>query len=223
METRGDGVTEQGHGRFTRGDAATNTDAATTVTRPAEPPPLTRTVQSVRARQREEFGGISWGSAFFGWLVAVGMAAMLIGLLSAAGAAFGLSELHANDAGDDAETLGIVGGALLIVVLAIAYYSGGYVSGRMSRFDGARQGFAVWLLGLAVTVVLALAAVAFGSRYNVLERLELPRIPVDEGTLTTGAAIALAIVVLGTLGAALAGGKSGERFHARVDRIGYDS
>ena len=28
-------------------------------------------------RQREEFGGLNWGSAFFGWLVAVGIATLL--------------------------------------------------------------------------------------------------------------------------------------------------
>ena len=58
----------------------------------------------------------------------------------------------------------------------------------MSRFDGGRQGFGTWAIGLIVTIVLAVAGVVFGSKYNVLEQLNLPRIPVDEGTLTTGAA-----------------------------------
>jgi hypothetical protein len=177
--------------------------------------------RDVRARQREEFGGINWGSAFFGWLVAVGMAAILLGLLSAAGAAFGLSEVSDTEAEQNAETLGIVGGILLILVLAAAYYCGGYVSGRMSRFDGGRQGLAVWALGLAVTIVLAVAGALFGAEYNVLEQLNLPRIPIEEGSLTAGAAIALVLVVLATLLAAMVGGKAGERFHKKVDRVGY--
>jgi hypothetical protein len=179
------------------------------------------TARDVRARQREEFGGINWGSAFFGWLVAVGMAAILLGLLSAAGAAFGLGEVSETEAEQSAETIGIVGGILLILVLGIAYYCGGYVSGRMSRFDGGRQGLAVWALGLAVTIVLAVAGALFGAEYNVLEQLNLPRIPVEEGSLTAGAAVALAAVVLITLIAALGGGKAGERFHRKVDRVGY--
>jgi hypothetical protein len=179
------------------------------------------TARDVRARQREEFGGINWGSAFFGWLVAVGMAAILLGLLSAAGAAFGLGDVSESEAEQNAETIGIVGGILLILVLGIAYYCGGYVSGRMSRFDGGRQGLAVWALGLAVTIVLAVAGALFGAEYNVLERLNLPRIPVEEGSLTAGAAVALAVVVLVTLVAALGGGKAGERFHRKVDRVGY--
>jgi hypothetical protein len=179
------------------------------------------TAHRVRARQREEFGGVNWGSAFFGWLVAVGMAAILLGLLSAAGAAFGLGEVSDAEAESNAETIGIVGGILLIVVLGVAYYCGGYVSGRMSRFDGGRQGLAAWAIGLAVTVALAVAGALFGAEYNVLEQLNLPRIPVDEGSLTTGAAIALAAVVLVTLVAAMGGGKAGERFHRKVDRAGF--
>ena len=176
----------------------------------------------MRARQREEFGGINWGAAFFGWLVAVGMAAILLGLLSAGGAAFGLSEVSDAEAEANAETIGIVGGILLIVVLGIAYYCGGYVSGRMSRFDGARQGLGVWALGLLVTIVLAVAGAVFGAEYNVLERLNLPRIPIEEGSLTAGAAIALAAVVLATLLLAMGGGKAGERYHKKIDRAGYD-
>jgi hypothetical protein len=180
-------------------------------------------VRDVRARQREEFGGINWGSAFFGWLVAVGMAAILLGLLSAAGAAFGLGEVSESEAESNAETIGVAGGILLILVLGAAYYCGGYVSGRMSRFDGGRQGLAVWALGLAVTIVLAVAGALFGAEYNVLERLNLPRIPVEEGSLTAGAAIALVLVVGLTLLAAMGGGKAGERFHHKVDRVGYNA
>jgi uncharacterized integral membrane protein len=59
-----------------------------------------------------------------------------------------------------------------------------------------------------------------GSKYNVLAQLELPRIPVSEGSLTTGGLIALAAIVIGTLIAAVAGGKAGTRFHRKVDRVG---
>jgi MFS family permease len=179
--------------------------------------------RDVRARQREEFGGLNWGSAFFGWLVAIGVAVILLAILSAAGTAFGLSEnVSESDANSNADTIGIAGGILLIAVLAIAYYCGGYVSGRMSRFDGGRQGFGTWAIGLVVTIILAVAGVVFGSEYNVLEELNLPRIPVDEGSLTAGAAIALAAVVIITLLAAMGGGKAGERYHKRIDRVGFD-
>jgi len=172
------------------------------------------------ARQREEHGGLNWGAAFFGWLVAIGVASLLIAVLSAAGAAIGLTETSASDASGSAGTVSIVGGIVMLVILLIAYYAGGYVAGRMSRFDGPRQGLGTWLIGLIVTVVLAVAGALLGAKYNVLSQLKLPRIPVDEGSLTTGGLIALAAIVIGTLLAAVAGGKQGTHYHRKIDRTG---
>jgi hypothetical protein len=178
-------------------------------------------MHAVRARQREEFGGINWGAAFFGWLVAVGLGALLVGLLAAAGAAVGLTALSDADAAGDATEIGLGGAIALLVALGVAYFAGGYVAGRMSRFDGARQGLGTWLLGLAVTIVLAVVGAVLGSEYNVLERLELPAVPVGDSELATGGVLALVIIVAGTLFAAVAGGKAGERYHRRVDRAGF--
>jgi amino acid transporter len=190
-------------------------EAATSVRRSGPAP------EEVHRRQREEYGGLSWGSAFFGWLVAVGVSALLIAILSAAGAAIGLTETSADEAASSAETVGIVGGIVLLAILMLAYYAGGYVAGRMARFNGPRQGVATWLIGLIVTVVLAVAGVLLGAEYNVLSSLNLPRIPVDEGSLTTGGLIALAAVLVGTLLAAVAGGKAGTHYHRKVDRVGH--
>jgi hypothetical protein len=178
-------------------------------------------MRDVRARQRAEYGGINWGAAFFGWLVAVGLGAILIGLVAGAGAAIGLTQLSGTDAQNNAEEIGLGGGIALLVVLMIAYYAGGYVAGRMSRFDGARQGFGVWLIGLVVTLLVAGAGAILGDQYNVFEQLNLPRIPVSTSDLTTGGAIALAAIVLGSLLGAVLGGKVGQRYHRRVDRAAY--
>jgi hypothetical protein len=172
--------------------------------------------REARLRQRDEFGGINWGAAFFGWIVAIGLGALLTAIVSAAGAAIGLTD--ESTARANAETIGIVGGALLIAIAVIAYYAGGYVAGRMSRFDGARQGFGVWAFGLIVTLLVAAAGAILGDQYNVFEQLNLPRIPVSTSDLTTGGAIALAAIVFGSLIAAVLGGKVGERYHRRVDR-----
>jgi MFS family permease len=177
-------------------------------------------LQSAEERQREEFGGLHWGSAFFGWLVAIGIATLLIAILSAAGAAVGLTKASTEDATANAETVGIVGGVLVLVILLIAYYAGGYVAGRMARFNGPKQGIGVWIIGLAVTLILAVAGAVLGAQYNVLSQLNLPRIPIDEGTLSTGGIIALAAIIIGTLLAAIAGGKAGTHFHRKVDRVG---
>ena len=180
------------------------------------------TADTVRARGREEFGGISWGATLLGYLSSFGLAAILIALLSAAGAAIGLTKIS-DAAGDtSAEAIGLGGAIGLLVALCLAYFIGGYVAGRMSRFDGARQGVGVWLWGLIITVGLALLGVVLGDQYNVLNKLDLPRVPVGEGTLTTGGLITLAAVLIGTLLAAVAGGKLGERYHRRIDRYALD-
>jgi prepilin-type processing-associated H-X9-DG protein len=170
-------------------------------------------------RQHEKFGGISWGSTFFGWLSAAGLTALLAGLLGATGAGLALNNVGDKAIGSKAETIGIAGGIGLLVILALAYFCGGYVAGRMARFDGARQGLGVWLWGLIAAVAVALLAVIGGSKYNLLDALNLPRIPVDSGSLTTAGLIALIASLVVTLLAGIAGGKTGERFHRKVDRF----
>jgi hypothetical protein len=211
--------------RFDRDDGAAGENPYGGVATQASPPAAERaarerpyTTDRVEHphHARERFGGLNWGAAFFGWLTAMGMAAILTAILSAAGAAIGLSEGSA--ASDNAETIGIVGGALLLLVLATAYFCGGYVAGRMSRFDGKRQGFGVWAIGLLITLALAAAAAIFGSEWNILNELNLPRIPIEEGDLATGGAIALALALVTTLLGAVRGGAKGRHYHDRVDR-----
>jgi MFS family permease len=175
------------------------------------------------AAQRARFGGIKWGAAFFGWLSANGLAVVLIALLSAAGVAIGLTNGvdTADEAAAQADTLGIAGGIAILVVLFLAYLAGGYVAGRMARFDGVRQGLAVWVIGLVVVLLLALAGVVLGAQYNVLGQLNLPRIPVDEGAATTAAIITLVAILVVTLVGAVLGGKLGDRYHRRIDRAGF--
>jgi hypothetical protein len=230
-ETRADGRTAVAERPATRSDdvawednpprtAATGTTRTTRTARTAPAGTLTREhMREVRARQRDEFGGINWGAAFFGWLVAVGLAAILIGLVAGAGAAVGLTQLS----GADTETIGIGGGIALLVVLMIAYYAGGYVAGRMSRFDGARQGAGAWLMGILITIVLGVVAAVLGDQYNVLSQLNLPRIPIGAETLTTGGIVATVVVLAGSLLAAVAGGKVGERYHRRIDHVVVDA
>jgi hypothetical protein len=175
-----------------------------------------------RERQRDEYGGTNWGAAFFGWLVAVGLGALLTALVTAAGAAIAISEFESvGDASSETETIGLAGGIALLAVAVIAYFAGGYVAGRMSRFDGGRQGLAVWIWSILAIAVLAILGALAGEEYNLFAALELPRIPIDEGDVTTGGVIALILIAVGTLLAAMAGGKAGESYHRRVDRAGW--
>jgi len=168
---------------------------------------------------RDKFGGINWGSGFFGWLVAIAVAILLTSIIGAvAGAVSSSAHLTQSQAQRQAGTIGIAAAVVLLLVLAIAYYTGGYVAGRMSRFDGGKQGLAVWLIGLLVTVVALVLGAVFGSKYNILDRVSLPRIPVSTSDLSTGGVVAAVLVLVLTLVAAMAGGKVGHRYHDRVDR-----
>ena len=178
-------------------------------------------LDTMRARQRDRFGGIQWGADFFGWLCAIGLASLLTAALVGAGVALGLSTDDATNA-DTAPQIGLGGGIALIAVLAIAWFCGGYVAGRMARFDGVRQGLGVWLWTLLSAVVIALVAAIGGTEYDVYQRLNLPRIAIGDSTLNTGGAIAGAVAVVATLLFAILGGKAGERFHRRVDRVATD-
>jgi hypothetical protein len=218
--------------RFTRDPEGRSAERTSVAVPPREPvreraverdrlasAPLDRDdVRAMRARQRDRFGGFSWGSDFFGWLTAVGLASILTALLVAAGAAIGLSEVEDAAAQETVETVSATGGLMLLVVLAIAWFAGGYVAGRMARFDGARQGVGVWLWTIVATLAIALLAAIGGREYDLLAQLNLPRIPVSDETLTTGGAIALGAALLTTLVFAVLGGTVGERFHRRVDR-----
>jgi len=179
------------------------------------------------ARQKERFGGIKAGSAFFGWLTATGMAVLLTALVAAAGTAVGLAnntDVNAavNQAAQNSGTVGLVGIIVLLVILFLSYYCGGYVAGRMARFNGARQGLMVWIWALIAAVVIAILGLLAGQQYNVLANLNsFPRIPVNEGQLTTTSIIAAVVVAAVALVGAVLGGLAGMRFHRRVDRAGF--
>lgn len=178
----------------------------------------------VHAAEREQFGGIKLGSAFFGWLTATGTAVLLTALMAAAGGAVGLAtgtnvDKATNQASSDPTTVGLVGGIVLLIVLFVAYYCGGYVAGRMARFNGAKQGLAVWLWALLIAVLVAVVGAIAGSKYNVLANLNsFPRIPVGEGSLSTAGIVAAVGVAVTSLLGAVVGGLAGMRFHRRVDR-----
>lgn len=178
-------------------------------------------------RERAQFGGVKVGSAFFGWLTATGTTVILTALLAASGAALGLGvPVSAGKAADEAvlpaDTVGWIGAIALLVILFVAYYCGGYVAGRMARFNGVVQGLAVWVWALVMAIAVALLSVAVGSQYDILGEVNsFPRIPVSDGELTIGGIVTAVVVAVASLGGAILGGKFGTRYHRKVDRVGF--
>jgi hypothetical protein len=209
--------------RTAAGNGTPDTDRSVAATAAAGGP---TTRESVMNREKERYGGMKFGSAFFGWLTATGTAVILIALLSSTGTAIGLGNgTSAKDVADaarsNADTIGIVGGIILAVILLLAYFCGGYVAGRMARFDGVKQGVAVWLWALVIAIVLAVVGLIAGSQFDVLAQLQtFPRLPLNEGALAAGSIITAVVALVVSLIGAILGGLAGMRFHRRVDKAG---
>jgi hypothetical protein len=176
---------------------------------------------TITHRQKERFGGIKWGSAFFGWLTAIGTAVLLSALVAGVGAAFDLALTKQTSNADTFQDVGVAGAIVVAVVLLVAYYCGGYVAGRMARFNGMKQGIAVWIWTIVITLLAGILIKVVGADVDVPNGL--PRLPIDGDTLTwagvVSALIALAICLVG----AILGGLAGMRFHRKVDRAGVDA
>jgi uncharacterized membrane-anchored protein len=181
-------------------------------TTPEPATPLTERQQrrAARRHQKQQFGGTKWGSAFFGWLTALGTAVLLGGIAAAVTDGYGLTTVPGGP------PVGVVAVVVAAVVLFLAYFCGGYVAGRMARFDGARQGVAVWLW--AVLVAVAVAVLVAVSGVPVDPPAALVGGVLDPAALTIGGLIGLSVVLLIGLVGAVLGGLAGMRFHRRVDR-----
>lgn len=169
--------------------------------------------------RRERFGGINWGAGFFGWLVAVAVSVLLAGVVGVVSAATGTDELLIPTS--TSAEIGLAAVLTAVAVLAVGYYSGGYVAGRMSRYDGLRQGVAVWLVGVVLTGGAVAAGTVFGDQYNVMSEVSLPSVPATGDAVTTAGLVLAAVLLVVTLGAAMAGGAVGRHYHTRVDKAGW--
>lgn len=172
-------------------------------------------------RERDAYGGLQWGSAFFGWITATGMVVFASAVLAGIGALVDQApNIDLSEVAEAPQSAGWIGAAILLAVILMAYLCGGYVAGRMARFDGARQGLAVWLWTLLMAAVVTAVGLSVGQRFDVTEQLSgLPTIPIEEGEGTLAAAIAGAAVLAVALIGALLGGRIGMRFHRKVDAI----
>lgn len=180
----------------------------------------------VHEREKAEFGGFKFGSAFFGWLTAMGCTVLLTALVAAIGAAIGVGsgatpDQAADAAADNSTTVTVVSAIVIGLVLLISYFAGGYVAGRMARFSGAKQGIAVWIWAIVIAIVVAVITAIAGSQWDILGNLQgFPRIPITPETATlTGILTALGAAVVTLVGAIL-GGLAGMRYHRKVDRVG---
>lgn len=209
------------HGQFSGTTAPADYEPTSRIDYPTEPDPRH---DEVVAERRARFGGVKVGSAFFGWLTATGMIVILTSLLAGVGVAVGAATgTTMGTAPADQNTVGLVGAIVLGVVVLVAYFCGGYVAGRMARFNGAKQGAAVWLWAIVFAVVIGILAAVFRSDVATVSGMSgLGQLPLAQGDLTTAGVIALVVVGLTSLVGAVLGGVAGMRYHRAIDRAGRE-
>jgi amino acid transporter len=164
----------------------------------------------------ERFGGVDTPAALGGLFAALGMLAFLGALIAATSIPF---QLNALDNEGNLQELAWGGIIVAALVVFAAFFFGGWVAGRMARFNGVMNGVGVGLWMLLLMAVSAAAGAFIEERYNILQPASLPdwftQFRVED--LTTVAIVGGILGLLAIfLGAAL-GGSVGESYTREVD------
>lgn len=176
-------------------------------------------------KQQELFARTQVGAAFFGLLAAAAVAALIGAALSLAWTAVAARSVPWLDGigwivDANEQTMSAIGAVAGLLLLFVALFCGGYVAGRMARFNGSRQGVAVWVWAVVIAVGFGAVAMYTGQYVDVVSDVEqfALRLFIEEMLLV--AAIVTATVVLGvSLTGAVLGGAAGMRYHRAVDRV----
>jgi hypothetical protein len=173
-------------------------------------------------RLRDMYGGVDWLASFLGFVfvVVVGTLFSLIAGLVLAPLGFSV-----NLGGEIGAAI-ITGLVLVAVLIFLTYFFGGYVAGRLARFDGGRNGAMLLLWTLAVALLAALAGGIF-SNFLPAGISEGLRSFIQNDVLSTignlsqlgivGILVAIGALLVALLGGFL-GGRLGGRYHAEIDR-----
>jgi len=170
---------------------------------------------------RSRYGGLDVPASLAGMLVGLAMLLLLAGLASAAFGAIAF-RTGPTDLPGTVEELSI--GALIAagVVIFLAFLIGGWSAGRMSRYNGALNGFMVAVWFVVLLVVLAVLGIVAGDNYNLFDNLRVAEASLPNwfstDEITTGAIVSsIAFAVVMIVGAIL-GGIWGTRLHRKADR-----
>ena len=173
-------------------------------------------------RLRDMYGGVDWLASFLGFVLALDLAAAFSAIAGLVLVPFGIPpEFSGGQIGASA----ITGLAVLGVLIFLTYLFGGYVAGRLARFDGGRNGAMVLVWTFIVVLILALAAVVFSGFLpagaadriaNLVGRV-LSTARTLAGAGVVGIVTGLDAVLLALLGGFL-GGRLGSRYHTEIDR-----
>lgn len=156
--------------------------------------------------------GLDIPATIGGFLAAIATLAILGGI---AGAAIGGTAADQGLTGNLQE-IGIASLVAGLVVLFVSFLVGGWVAGRMSRYDGGRNGAFTVVWALLLGAILAGLGAMLGDQYNVTARVNLPGF-FDADTFTASAIIGAVVTLAAMLLGGFLGGRIGDRYHRKVD------
>ena len=111
-------------------------------------------------RLRDMYGGVDWLASFLGFVFTLVIGAIFSAVAGLVLVPFGFPpDLTGGQFGASI----ITGLALFGVLIFITYFFGGYVAGRLARFDGGRNGAMVLVWSFIVVLILALVALIFSG------------------------------------------------------------
>src|SRR5215204_6011945 len=177
-------------------------------------------------RLRDMYGGVDWLASFLGFVFAIVLGAVFSTVTGLVLVPFGVApDLGGPEIGASA----ITGLALLGVLIFLTYFFGGYVAGRLARFDGGRNGAMVLAWTFIVVLILALVTVVF-SGFVPAGAAEGIR-NLGQGTASAAGSLASSLAGAGVAGIVVAvaalllallggffGGRLGSRYHTEIDR-----
>jgi hypothetical protein len=173
-------------------------------------------------RLRDMYGGVDWLASFLGFVFAT-----VIGALFSLVAGLVLAPLGFTlNLGGEISPAVITGLVLVALLVFLTYFCGGYVAGRLARFDGGRNGAMVLLWTLVATLLAALAGGIFsnflpagisGGIQNFIQNDVLSAIGNLSQLGLVGVLIFIGALLVALLGGFL-GGRLGSRYHAEIDR-----
>jgi hypothetical protein len=173
-------------------------------------------------RLRDMYGGIDWLASFLGLVFAVVLGAVFSAIAGLVLVPFGFPpDLGAGQIGASV----ITGLVLLGILIFLTYFFGGYVAGRLARFDGGRNGAMVLVWTFIVVLILALIAVVFSGFLPAGAAARVGSLVDGAASTVSGLAsagvvgivAAVAAILIALLGCFL-GGRMGSRYHAEIDR-----
>ena len=170
-------------------------------------------------RLQELYGGVDWLASFLGFI----FAAVAGGVLSAiAVIVVGRLGLPLSFSGGALGTSAVTALVVLGVLVFLTFFCGGYVAGRLARFDGGRNGvmvvvWAVVVAAISLSVGPLLPGQIFSYLQSFVQSTLLPALDTLTGMGALGIGILVGAVLLMLLGG-FVGGRLGARYHSEIDR-----